>query len=79
MLTVLRLNLIKLRRVIREIEYRNLAPLYVDEEMNICAKQKSGRGLDVWDIWIEGKDGGLAVRGTIQTSELEDGDGKSGL
>lgn len=74
MLTVIRFNLFKLGRVVREIEYRNLAPLYVEEEMNICAKPKSGRGLDVWDVWIEGKDGGLAVRGTVKTSDLEDGD-----
>ncbi|KAL2013469.1 hypothetical protein VTN00DRAFT_994 [Thermoascus crustaceus] len=74
MLTVTRFSLFKLGRVVREIEYRNLTPLYVEEEMNICAKPKSGRGLDVWDVWIEGKDGGLAVRGTVKTSDLEDGD-----
>ena len=52
--------------VIRDIQYRNMAPLYVDEEMKICGKrQPSNNGL--WDVWIEGKNGGLAVRGTVQT------------
>lgn len=49
---------------IRSIEYRNWAPVYVEEEMAICGKRKS---TGAWDVWIEGPDGGLAVRGTLTT------------
>jgi hydroxyacyl-ACP dehydratase HTD2-like protein with hotdog domain len=67
MLTVLSHHLAKLGRVIREIEYRNLVPLYVDEEMKICAKAKSSSCPNSWEVWIEGPSGGLAVRGTVRT------------
>ncbi|PWY85671.1 DER1-domain-containing protein [Aspergillus sclerotioniger CBS 115572] len=50
------------------IEYRNIAPLYVEEELTVCGKPKPGRGHAAWDVWIEGKDGRLAVRGTAKTS-----------
>lgn len=67
MLTVLSFHLAKSGRFIREIEYRNIVPLYVDEEMKICAKSKESRGADAWEVWIEGPSGGLAVRGTVWT------------
>ncbi|KAJ9197061.1 hypothetical protein DTO164E3_2204 [Paecilomyces variotii] len=70
LLTVLRCHLYKLGRVIRDIEYRNLAPLYVCEEMTICAKPKRGLDTNQWEVWIAGEDGGLTVRGTVHTSEL---------
>ncbi|KAF7630046.1 hypothetical protein AFLA_010677 [Aspergillus flavus NRRL3357] len=54
---------------IREFDYRNVAPLYVDEPLTICGKPKSGKE-NVWDVWIEGKNGGLAVRGTAFTSPV---------
>lgn len=52
--------------------YRNLAPLYCDEEMRVCLKEKGteGTGADgerKWDVWVEGKDGRLAVKGTAAT------------
>ncbi|MCJ1252013.1 hypothetical protein MMC30_009251 [Trapelia coarctata] len=52
------------REQIAAIEYRNLAPLYADEEMRVCGREKEN---GVWDVWIEGKDGGYAVKGTAQT------------
>lgn len=70
MLTTLRCHLLKLGRVIREIEYKNLAPLYVGEEMTICAKSKQSPDTGRWEVWIAGEDGGLTVRGTVRTSEL---------
>ncbi|GAD95828.1 conserved hypothetical protein [Paecilomyces variotii No. 5] len=70
LLTVLRCHLSKLGHVIRDIEYRNLAPLYVDEEMVICAKPKRGLDANQWEVWIAGEDGGLTVKGTVHTSEL---------
>ncbi|KAG7008031.1 hypothetical protein G7Y79_00007g021560 [Physcia stellaris] len=46
------------------VDYRNLAPLYVEEPMTVCGKE---RALGEYDVWIEGKDGGLAVKGTVKT------------
>lgn len=58
--------------VIEDIEYRNLAPLYADEELAICGKQKTGRNVNesTWDVWIEGPEGGLAVRGTVKAAAV---------
>ncbi|KAL1969067.1 hypothetical protein VTN77DRAFT_901 [Rasamsonia byssochlamydoides] len=71
MLTVLSFHLAKMGRVIREIEYRNLVPLYVDEEMRICAKPKESRDAGSWEVWIEGPSGGLAVKGTVWTENAQ--------
>lgn len=49
---------------IQRVEYRNIAPLYAEEEMKVCLrKTKTGE----WDLWIEGVDGRLAVRATAHT------------
>ncbi|KAB5570544.1 hypothetical protein GE09DRAFT_711277 [Coniochaeta sp. 2T2.1] len=56
----------------RELNYRNLAPLYVDEEMKVCVRHRvaglaspeGGREEQDWDVWVEGPDGGFAVKGT---------------
>lgn len=46
------------------IEYKNLAPLYAEEPMTVCGKQRvSGH----YDVWIQGRDGGLAVKGSVKT------------
>ncbi|RAH56924.1 DER1-domain-containing protein [Aspergillus piperis CBS 112811] len=50
----------KLQLTVTHIEYRNIAPLYVDEELAVCGKPKLGKGYTTWDVWIEGKDGRLA-------------------
>ncbi|MCJ1318270.1 hypothetical protein MMC15_003598 [Xylographa vitiligo] len=55
---------------ILEIEYRNLAPLYADEPMRVCGKN---RGKGEWVLWIEGRDGGCAVKGKAQTSNKFNG------
>jgi len=74
MLTALRPCLSKSNRVITEVEYRNLAPLYVDDEMEICAKGTKNCELDdSLAVWIEGKDGRLALRGTVKTEKIEPG------
>ncbi|OOQ87592.1 hypothetical protein PEBR_15754 [Penicillium brasilianum] len=49
---------------VEHIDYKNLAPLFVDEVLTVCGKPRSG---DAWDVWIEGPQGGLAVRGTVRT------------
>jgi hydroxyacyl-ACP dehydratase HTD2-like protein with hotdog domain len=51
-----------------ELKYRNLAPLYVGEEMKVCVKvREAGIPKDseehTWDAWVEGPDGGFAVKG----------------
>lgn len=50
--------------LIEEIEYRNLAPLYAEEEMRVCARNSKK---DDWELWIEGGNGGLAVRALAKT------------
>lgn len=50
-------------------EYRNLAPLYCDENMKICVKVvngdlEAGDQEEKWSVWIEGEGGGYAVKGT---------------
>ena len=56
------------REFIRSIQYRNLAPLYAEEDMRICLKRKAQDGEHGnWDVWIEGRDGGYAVKGAVKT------------
>jgi hypothetical protein len=58
------------RHVLASITYRNLAPLYCDEEMRICCKVR--KSLDtghIYDVWIEGPTGGAAVIGTVRTAK----------
>jgi hydroxyacyl-ACP dehydratase HTD2-like protein with hotdog domain len=68
MLSFLSKHMSELGLCIKEFEYRNLAPLHVDEELRICAKEKrntnSSTGGSRWEVWIEGPRGSLAVRGT---------------
>jgi hydroxyacyl-ACP dehydratase HTD2-like protein with hotdog domain len=52
---------------ITEIEYRNLAPLYAEEEMRVCGR---ARGDGSYDLWIEGRDGGYAVKGIAKTRQV---------
>lgn len=68
LLSVLQAHLRQLNLRIDHFEYKNLAPLFVEEELTICGKPKDQSGS--WDVWIEGPDGGLAVRGTAKTCDL---------
>lgn len=54
--------------MIEHIEYRNLAPLYAHEEMKVCGRKK---GPDKYQMWIEGNDGGLAVRGLVKSKAAD--------
>lgn len=63
MLSFLSNHLSRLGLYVKDFEYRNLAPLHVDEELRICAKAKQ-QGSGRWAVWIEGPQGGLAARGT---------------
>lgn len=56
---------------IAEIEYRNLAPLYAEEEMKVCGRKLSSSNIDgagEWEVWVEGKEGGYAVKGKATTT-----------
>lgn len=56
------------REWIRSIQYRNLAPLYAEEDMKICLKRKGqDDSKPNWDVWIEGRDGRYAVKGAVTT------------
>jgi hydroxyacyl-ACP dehydratase HTD2-like protein with hotdog domain len=68
MLSVLRSQLKELEMVGR-FDYRNLAPLYANEEMKVCIR-KSHIKADKYDVWIEGRDGGYAVKGTAVISQF---------
>lgn len=55
-------------RVVR-VEYKNLAPLYAEEKMTVCGK---GKRTGEYEVWIEGPEGGLAVKGTVITDRSQD-------
>ena len=52
------------------LRYRNLRPLYVDEEMKICIRKNEPRAywnITTWSFWIEGKDGRRCFVGIAKT------------
>ncbi|KAK7402809.1 hypothetical protein QQX98_011437 [Neonectria punicea] len=59
---------------VRRFTYRNHAPLYVNERMTISLRKISGAGETQgrWDVWVEGPEGGLAVKGTAEVVPAED-------
>jgi hypothetical protein len=60
MLSVLRSQL-KAGETLVEFEYRNLVPLYAEEEMKICVRRDPEK-VDRFDVWIEEPGGGYAVK-----------------
>ncbi|EME43410.1 hypothetical protein DOTSEDRAFT_45351 [Dothistroma septosporum NZE10] len=50
--------------VIKSIEYRNVAPLYCHESVTFCGAQT---GEHKWDVWAQGPEGGMAVKGSVVT------------
>ena len=61
--------------VVSRVTYRNHAPLYVDEPMKICVRRLEKDEGKKWDVWVEGPEGGLAVKGTVETKRSDDNDG----
>ncbi|KAG5980923.1 hypothetical protein E4U55_003480 [Claviceps digitariae] len=59
----LALMLRELRGPVAHITYRNYAPLYASDPLRVCVREAPRRMLSR-DVWVEGPDGGLAVRGT---------------
>ncbi|KAK3295556.1 HotDog domain-containing protein [Chaetomium fimeti] len=56
---------------VKSLSYRNLAPLYVDEEMKVCLRRTKTEADQIkWDVWIEGPEGGLAVKASAVTTGL---------
>jgi hypothetical protein len=67
MLSVLRSQIGE--NIVYKFDYKNLAPLYVDEAMNICVQRNTSHTRADnpqqarYDVWIEGSGGGFAVKG----------------
>ncbi|KAI0011774.1 hypothetical protein F4779DRAFT_571240 [Xylariaceae sp. FL0662B] len=72
MLSVLRSQLDPHEKV-HSIDYRNLAPLYANEPMNVCVRhvdnhdRPPGDKSRKWEVWVEDRDGGLSVKGTAES------------
>ncbi|KAM5345347.1 hypothetical protein ACJ41O_011209 [Fusarium nematophilum] len=60
---------------VRRFTYRNYAPLYVNERMTIHLRRVSrDAGADGrWDVWIEGPEGGMAVKGSADVTQVVEG------
>lgn len=57
-------------RYIRKFDYRNIAPLYANEELKVCVHrnaQDTGKGFGKWDVWVENSRGSICARGTAIT------------
>jgi len=67
MLSVLRSQLSE-GAAILSFNYRNLAPLYAEEEMTVCVR-KDGSSSSKYEVWIEGIGGGYAVKGSADVRE----------
>lgn len=54
--------------MIKRFDYRNLAPLYANEELRVCVGKNKNKSIDrhnnKYEVWIEGKEGGYAVKGS---------------
>lgn len=53
---------------VQSISYRNYAPLYVGERMTVCLRMTDcgdEKGIQRWEVWVEGPEGGLAVKGNV--------------
>ncbi|PYH94968.1 hypothetical protein BO71DRAFT_418964 [Aspergillus ellipticus CBS 707.79] len=60
----------KMGLVMSEIYYKNIAPLYAEEELAICGKPKQGKNHTAWDVWIEGRKGRLALSGSTRMDQF---------
>jgi hydroxyacyl-ACP dehydratase HTD2-like protein with hotdog domain len=56
--------------MILKLDYRNLAPLYAEEEMMVCVRRDPEKTQN-FDVWIEGKDGGYAVKGRATVGMID--------
>lgn len=54
----------------KEFDYRNLAPLYAEEELRVCIRKDRTKA-HKYDVWVEGKEGGYAVKGTATVEQTQ--------
>jgi hydroxyacyl-ACP dehydratase HTD2-like protein with hotdog domain len=54
---------------IRSFSYRNLAPLYAQEEMRVCLKRDREK-TEKFEVWIEGRSGGYTVKGSATIAKI---------
>jgi len=54
-------------KTLASVEYRNLAPLYCNEPVKLCARE-SGEGK--FEIWAETPEGGVAVKGIARVKDV---------
>ena len=57
------------QREIVTVDYRNIAPLPAEEPMKVCLRDRTD---GKFDIWVEDRDGCLAVKGTAETMFYEE-------
>lgn len=69
MLSVLRSQL-QPGEMIKRFDYRNLAPLYANEELRVCVGKSTNKN-NKYEVWIEGKEGGYAVKGSAVIGPLD--------
>lgn len=62
MLSVLRSQL-KAGEKVKTFDYKNLAPVYADEQLKVCVRQDRAKE-NKYEVWIEGREGGYAVKGS---------------
>jgi hydroxyacyl-ACP dehydratase HTD2-like protein with hotdog domain len=62
MLSVLRSQLATGEKV-KSFDYRNLAPLYANEDLKVCVRKDRTRE-NKYEVWVEGREGGYAVKGS---------------
>jgi len=56
--------------MITSFTYRNLAPLYAQEEMRVCLRKDREDGKK-YEVWIEGMTGGYAVKSSATVGPME--------
>ncbi|KAG0261910.1 hypothetical protein BG011_000530 [Mortierella polycephala] len=58
--------------IMKNFRYRALSPLYVDQFIQICAKQMpvvptmDADVIDSYEVWVQNPEGGLAMSGTVE-------------
>ncbi|KAE8446120.1 hypothetical protein EG329_012491 [Mollisiaceae sp. DMI_Dod_QoI] len=74
MLSVLRSQLDQTKReMVLRFDYKNLTPLYVYKSMRICTRRNPDNPKK-FDVWIEGPQGGYAVKATAEIGTEQDSD-----
>ena len=69
MLTVLQSQM-HAGEMITQFTYRNLAPLYAHEEISVCLRIDQ-EDRKKYEVWIEGKSRGYAVKGSATVGKME--------